>query len=381
MAEESGSRGLADRALALIASGQAVSRTELARHLGAAPSTVSTTVQQLLSRGLVIEEGSQPSGGGRPRKVLRVGNSGGYALAADVGRHHLRVARVRAGGRTESIVATSFDVSTGPEEGLAVIGKALRGVVQGASGSLRAVGVSLPGPVDVAIGGVYRPSSMPGWDGFRVRDWLEEQFGVPAVVENDANLMAIGENAARRLDHQNSITIKAGSAIGAGVIIEGRLHRGATGAAGDITHVRVEAAEGIPCSCGNVGCLETVASGAALVDMLSEQGAKFADVVEVVDAARNGHSQATTAVRQAGALLGEVLSANVNFFNPHAVYLGGILSTLEPFVASVRSRLYDGCHPIVTQQLTIEPTLLGIDTGLVGAGVHALQDVMSQALA
>jgi predicted NBD/HSP70 family sugar kinase len=174
--------------------------------------------------------------------------------------------------------------------------------------------------------------------------------------------------------------VKVGSGIGAGVIADGRLYRGATGGAGEITHVRVEAAQDTPCSCGNTGCLETVASGAALVRILRERGLRVAATEDVVRLATDADPEATRAVRRAGGYLGRVLAANVNFFNPDAVYLGGILSTLEPFVAAVRSQLYEGCHPLVTQHLVIERTSLGADAGLAGAGQFALQRALARAM-
>lgn len=106
----------------------------------------------------------------------------------------------------------------------------------------------------------------------------------------------------------------------------------------------------------------------------------MAGTEDVVRLALDADPEATRAVRQAGRYLGQVLAANVNFFNPDAVYLGGILSTLEPFVAAVRSQLYEGCHPLVTQHLVIERTSLGADAGLAGAGQFALQRALAQAM-
>jgi predicted NBD/HSP70 family sugar kinase len=209
---------------------------------------------------------------------------------------------------------------------------------------------------------------------------LEDRFGALAAIENDANCMAVGEHSVQPVERRQSIMVKTGSAIGAGIIVGGRLYRGAAGAAGEITHVRIEAADDIPCSCGNTGCLETVASGAALVRVLRERGKDVASPEDVVRLASDADPEATRAVRQAGRYLGLVLAANVNFFNPDAVYLGGILSTLEPFVAAVRSQLYEGCHPLVTEHLAIERASLGADAGLVGAGQFALQRALAHAL-
>jgi predicted NBD/HSP70 family sugar kinase len=376
-----GVSSLAERVLELLASGQATTRTEIGALLGAAPSTVSFTVSQLLDLGLVAEEGTVSSAGGRPRKVLRLGGSDGFAVAAELGGRHAHVGVVLPGGGLTEVSTVPFPTADGPDGALPGLAETLADLVDRHGRSLlRGVGLSLPGPVDVASGMVTLPSRMPGWNRFPVRAWLEDRFGVPAAIENDANCMAVGEHTVQPAGRRQSIMVKTGTAIGAGVIADGRLYRGGTGAAGEITHVRVEAGHDIPCSCGNTGCLETVASGAALVRILRERGLTVTSTEDVVRLASDSDPEATRAVRQAGRYLGQVLAANVNFFNPDAVYLGGILSTLEPFVAAVRSQLYEGCHPLVTQHLVIERASLGADAGLVGAGQFALQRALAHAL-
>uniref|UniRef100_A0A942SYH7 ROK family protein n=1 Tax=Neobacillus citreus TaxID=2833578 RepID=A0A942SYH7_9BACI len=372
---------LSARVLELVASGQASSRTEIATLLAAAPSTVSHVVASLLAHGLLAEEGTDVSTGGRPRKVLRIGGADEYAVAADVGGGHARIGVVRPGGALESVADVPFALADGPTAGLQRLAGMLERLAdeQGRAG-LRGVGLSLPGPVDVEAGVVDLPSRMPGWNGFPVAAWLTERFGLPAVVDNDANCMAAGEQSVQDPSRRQTITVKAGSAIGAGIVIDGRLYRGSTGSAGDITHVRIDAAGDTPCSCGNTGCLETVASGAALVRILSSAGVAVESTADVVRLASDAHPEATRAVRLAGRYLGEVLAANVNFFNPDAVYLGGILSTLDPFIAAVRSQLYESCHPLMTQHLVIEPVSLGADAGLVGAGQFALQRGLTASL-
>ncbi|SEG91232.1 Sugar kinase of the NBD/HSP70 family, may contain an N-terminal HTH domain [Actinacidiphila yanglinensis] len=376
-----GTPSLAERVLELIASGQGTSRAELAERLGASASTISLTVGQLVSRGLVAEQGTSASTGGRPRKILRIGATDEFAVAADLGGLHARIGVVLPGGELTDVSTVPFSIADGPEVALPELAGTLEALAERhGRRRLRGVGFSLPGPVDVQSGAVTLPSRMPGWNRFPVADWLQERFGVPAAVENDANCMAVGEHAVQPVERRQSIMVKIGSAIGTGIIADGKLYRGATGAAGDITHVRIDAAGDTPCSCGNTGCLETVASGAALVRILRERGAKVESLADVVRLASDADPLATGAVRQAGSYLGTVLAANVNFFNPDAVYLGGILSTLEPFVAAVRSRLYEGCHPLVTEHLTIARASLGADAGLFGAGLFALQRAMARAL-
>ncbi len=358
-----------------------MSRTELAELLEAAPSTISLTVSQLVERGLVAEHGTRASTGGRPRKVLRLGGTDEFAVAADLGSRHARIGVFLPGGELADVSTVPFAISDGPEAALPRLAETLSTLAERRGRDrLRGVGLALPGPVDVESGTVTLPSRMPGWNKFPVGAWLRDHFGVPAAVENDANCMALGEHANQPGERRQSVTVKIGSAIGAGIIVDGRLYRGATGSAGDITHVRIDAAGDTPCSCGNTGCLETVASGSALVRILNERGCRVRSLEDVVRLASDADPQATRAVRQAGGYLGQVLAANINFFNPDAVYLGGILSTLEPLVAAVRSQLYEGCHPLMTEHLTIERASLGADAGLFGAGQFALQSALTRAL-
>jgi predicted NBD/HSP70 family sugar kinase len=233
--------------------------------------------------------------------------------------------------------------------------------------ALRGIGISLPGPVDPVVGAVDRPSRMPGWPGFRVGEHLAARFGVPVAVDNDANLAALGEHRLRLGDAHHSITVKAGTSIGSGIIVDGRLHRGATSAAGDITHTRIDIDAGVACACGNVDCLETVASGAGMVRLLRAAGYEVDTTAEVLKLALDADPTASHLVRQAGTHLGQVLSGVVNFFNPHALFLTGSLSSSEPFIAAVRSRVYASCHPLVTQTLTIEAAKTGADAILYGA--------------
>ena len=176
------------------------------------------------------------------------------------------------------------------------------------------------------------------------------------------------------------MVVKAGTGIGSGLVVEGRLHRGRGGVAGDISHVRVAAGGGNPCSCGNRGCLETVASGAALIRGLREAGVELASAAEVMAAAENAHPEVPPAVRRAGLLLGEVLATVVNFANPDAVLLGGALSGAEAFVAAVRGALYERCLPLATRELRIDRVRTGADTALVGAGALTLEEVFDEAV-
>jgi predicted NBD/HSP70 family sugar kinase len=367
----SGSR--ARQIVELVARGEALSRSDVARVLAIAPSTASVRVQELVDAGILRETGEGPSSGGRRPRRLSLGGTHQRVLAAELGGEHARLGVLDLGGRLWQTKTIPITISDGPEATLDLVEAGLRSLADNVN--IRAVGIALPGPVHFETGDVDQPSRMPGWPGFQVGAALRDRFGVPAVVDNDANLMALGEHY-RSLDRgQHSITVKAGTAIGSGIIVAGSVHRGATAAAGDITHTRIAEAADIPCSCGNYGCLETIASGAGLVRQMRERGVDVSGAADVLERARNGDPISTALVRTAGTHLGQVLAGVVNFFNPHAVFLTGSMSASEPFVAAVRSRVYEGCHPLVTQTLRIEPAQTGPDAALYGAARLALEHV------
>ena len=152
-----------------------------------------------------------------------------------------------------------MDIALGPEPVLAHMYESAEHLVKLAGRDLTdviAVGIGLPGPVEFTTGRPSNPPIMPGWDGFDVPEWVRRHLNVPVHVENDVNIMALGERALFFPDVDDVIFVKVATGIGAGVISGGRLQRGAQGTAGDIGHVRVERGAGIACPCGNMGCLK-----------------------------------------------------------------------------------------------------------------------------
>lgn len=366
--------GSAAHVLELVANGTAASRADLVRHLGLAASTVSLRVQELVEAGLLAESGEGASRGGRRPRLLRVADRGAVALAADLGSHHLRTGAVGLTGDAFDLAERAFDLTAGPGPALdALVGQltVLAERQRAAGRTVRGVGVGFPGPVDADGARIIAPSRMPGWHLFPLRDRLADRLGLPVVLDNDANMMALGEHRAAHPARRHLVVVKAGRGIGSGVISDGRLHRGARGSAGDISHVRVDEAARLPCSCGNIGCLETVASGAAIAAALRRTGLAVDSTTDILRLVENGRPHATTLVRQAGRDIGAVLAVVVNFFNPEAVVLGGALSRAQPLVAAVRGMLYERCLPMATSELTIDAAVCGPDAGLLGAG-HAV---------
>jgi predicted NBD/HSP70 family sugar kinase len=385
--------GTSSAILRAVAGGAATDRAALARRIGLAPSTVTVKVGELIAAGVLVEAGAASATGGRPARVLRLTPDGGCILAAELGRHHARIGLLDMSGALVRSSDLALDVAAGPEPVLEELVRAwtdLRGAIP--ASAVRAVGVALPGPVSSRRGAVDSPAAMPGWHRFGVGAHLSAQLGLPAVVENDANAMALGEctalGAAPGEDDDedapappgapaNLLFVKAGSSVGCGLVLDGRLYRGATALAGDIGHVVVGATGDAPCNCGNRGCLDTVVGGSYILADLRSRGIDAHEPIDIARLVGDGDAVATTRVRAAGRLLGQTLSAVVNFVNPDAVVLGGLISTLEPFVAAVRSQLYENCHPLATRDLRIAQSVAGADAGVLGVGQLALRQALT----
>ncbi|MEV4494256.1 ROK family transcriptional regulator [Micromonospora arborensis] len=379
-------RGGPRELLRWVATGAAVSRADLSRLSGLSPSTVSQRVEALINQGLLEETGAGRSRGGRRPRQLAVPTGGAVVGAIDLGAHHARVGTLDLSGRVVQARTLPVRIEDGPEAVLGALLAEVTTLVGGdpaaggsVSGALRGIGIGIPGPVQHATGRIVSPSRMPGWNGFDVAAFCAGRVDVPVIVDNDANLMALGAHRTTHSELDHAIYIKAGTGIGSGVISSGRLHRGAQGSAGDISHCRVVADPAPPCTCGNAGCLEAVASGAALVTALRGQGVPVSDLTGVIRLIDDGDRQATALARQAGRAVGEILAVVVNFFNPQVVAIGGRLADCEPLLASMRATLYERCLPLATQTLLIERVAAGQDVGITGAAHLVIDHVVAAA--
>ncbi len=361
--------------LALIRSGAAVSRSDVARVLGISASTAAGRVQALLDHGYLREAGDGASQGGRRPRRLALRTDSGAVAAADLGSHHATLALFDIGGQILAEHQRPVRVADGPAAVLAWVHDEVVRMAADLAVPLRGITVGVPGPVDARSGRVVSPSRMPGWNGTDVRAVLAERTDLPVLVDNDANLMALGEYCADPADHL--VFVKAGTGIGCGVIASGRLHRGAVGAAGDISHLAVHGFEEVACSCGRNGCLDAVASGAALVRDLTAAGVPVEDTAAVVELSRDADPTTTRMLREAGRSTGEVLATIVNFFNPDVLVIGGQFSRAEAFVASIRSALYERCLPMATEHLRINTTGTGRLAGVIGAGRLMIEHLLA----
>ncbi|MFG6198774.1 ROK family transcriptional regulator [Nonomuraea sp. JJY05] len=364
--------------LRLVATGKAESRADLARLSGLAASSVSLRVEELIDAGLLAEEGSGTSRGGRRPRRLRLSPGAGVLAVADLGAHHVRLGLLDLSGTPLVIEERGCEITDGPQVTLDRIADAFDELLAAhvpPSIPLRGVGTGIPGPVDPSSLRVVTPSRMPGWNEFPVAGHLAARYDLPILVENDANLMAAGE-ARWWPGSQNLMVVKAGTGIGCGVIVNGRLHRG-RGAAGDISHVRVRSDSSVVCACGHPDCLEAYASGAALMASLREAGIEVTRTADIVTLVNDAVPEATSLARTAGRRIGEVLTVLVNFFNPDVVAVGGSLSAAEPLLTSIRAAVWERCLPLATRDLEIAPARGGRDAALLGAGTLLLEAALA----
>jgi predicted NBD/HSP70 family sugar kinase len=363
--------------LRLIRHGAATTRGDLVTTTGLARSTISQRVDALLSQRLLVAETDAASTGGRPAQVLSFNREAGFVLAADLGATHGRLAVTDLAGTIRDEEAHDIAISDGPEAVLGWLQDGLERLTRAATGTLLGVGIGLPGPVEYATGVAIAPPIMPGWDGYPVAQRLRDRFGAPVLVDNDANVMALGERSRAWPDTEHLMFVKVGTGIGAGLISHGRPLRGAQGAAGDIGHIHVRDHDDVLCRCGNRGCLEAVAGGGALALQLTAAGLPAADVRDVVLRFREGHPEATAMIRAAGRRLGEVLAASVNAFNPAVIVIGGDLAEVdEPLLAGVREVVYQRAVPLGTRSLRIVPSTLGERAGVIGAAIMAIEHAL-----
>lgn len=369
--------------LTLIGSGQADTRPAIVKQTGLAASTVSAAVSRLVEAGVISETDESVSTGGRRARRLVTSDGVGSLALVELGAHHSLVALTDP---TQGVArATSFlvDIASGPEAVLAAVMEEVSRQEKAAGVRVGGLALAVPGPVDAEHTRVIRPARMPGWDGINVAEEVARHCGLPAIIDNDARAGAVGESVYRRrlegvTPIDTLIYVKAGSAIGGAYLVDGVPLVGQGGLAGDISHIPVDAASGRPCKCGNVGCLETIASADSIRADLAATGLVYENNAQLLAAARDGVPAVATAIRQAGTLLGLSLAHLVSFLAPQGVILGGALSAVDAFTAGVRAALHQSCLPSIMEDLVIESSRSGRDAALWGLSTLTPQKISKE---
>lgn len=382
----------------LVRRGRASTRQQLAQMTGMGRNTISSLLNTAVALGLIAPNGSGPSTGGRAPATWRFRQEDGLVLVAGVHSSTLRLAVTDLGGAPVECRTLPWSITRGPAPTLAEAAARLRDMVGPLDRPVWAAGASLPGPIDQESGRPTAPPIMPGWDGFDVVAVMEEALGVPAVTSNDVNTMLLGhavtlqDQAHRR--PRDILYLQVGTGIGAGLMSNGLLHRGADGAAGDIGHVRVTGNDAVVCRCGRTGCLEAIAGGWAVMRDARRAGAEGTSpflrerlagsddltIDDVVAGVTAGDTECVTLMVRSATAVGDALAMIVSFFNPGRVVLAGPMPQGCPLFLQVARRIVDErALALATHDLELVPAEDSLDDEMRGTAILAVNALFDRA--
>jgi glucokinase-like ROK family protein len=364
-----------------------ISRSEISNITGWSKAKASQEIRSLVDKGYLVEVGEGVSQGGRKPRLLHINNQLGYIAGIDVGATSLDIALADVTGLILRQCSETTDVHLSPETVLGRCSELLLELIQAQGATpdqILGIGVGVPGPVDFARGVLVAPPLMPEWENFPIRDFFKRTFlSAFVVVDNDVNIMALGEQRAgdgAGVDH--FIFVKIGTGIGAGIISNGKIHRGSDGCAGDIGHICVDK-KGPLCACGNTGCLEAMAAGPAIASKAIDAARNGISPIlsqmreanrgglrpeDVNAACREGDQAALDIIRESGKMIGDVLASLVNFFNPSHIFIGGGISNFgNHLLVAIRQAVLQRSLPLATTHLSIKFSRVGSNVGIIGA--------------
>lgn len=371
-----------------------VAKAEIVRLTELTLATVTEHVDFLVGSGVLREVEFGASSGGRRPKLYGFNADAGRILAIDLESTHVRVAVTDFNSRIlHQAESDDIDVARGPEVTLGEVAEIADSVIRAAGAKpsdVKGIGIGLPGPVSFTDALPSSLSIMPGWENYPIRSFWKSRFQCPSYVDNNVYTMALGERTheAHRTP-SDLIFVKIGNGIGAGIIRDGQVYRGATEHAGEIGHTNIGHVE--LCYCGNRGCLEAFAGGRAiaaraeaearagrserLAAMLAEK--KKLGLRDVIKALEDSDPIAVALIRDSGSAIGRVLAGLVNFINPsHIVVGGGVSQVGDVLLASIRQAIYQHALPLLTRRLSIEHSAVGPNAGLIGAALLALDNAI-----
>ena len=372
-----------------------ISRAELAQRMDLSRAAMTAIVNDLIDTDVVRETESRSSQSGRPPISLEVNATRGRVAGIDMGASHLTVALADFSAQVIDEIEIAFDVAQGPEPSIAQAESLLFELLEKNDlrlDQIHAIGLGVPGPIVSEAGLVVAPPIMPGWDGYPIRKTLENKWGRPVSLNNDAELGVLGEWAYGAGRGENDLAfIKVGSGIGAGLLFNGQIYHGATGSAGEIGHLTIDE-NGPLCDCGNTGCLEALSGGKALARQAREAVTKGQRTLlanmgpveeltarDVAAAARRGDLVSQQIIARAGTYLGIAIAGMVNIFNPRMVIVGGGVSQMgDLLLQPIRDAVHRRSLPAAAQTVKINTAVLRRRSSSMGAVVQALSIALHQ---
>ena len=336
---------------------------------------MSNIVQALRLRGLVTSTDTEHHG--RRGRGVRLSGKNGYVVGIDFGHRHLSVALANVAQEVLGEQTRRLKAGHRHEDGLRLAAELVQTLLEDAGARREDVvgaGMTLPAPMDSRSHEVGAPSVLPGWVGVNAPEVASERLGFQVHVDNDANLAAMAEHmwgAGRGVD--NLVYLLLGEGIGAGLILEGRLFRGGSGAAGEIGHITIDEL-GKVCRCGNRGCLETIVSTTQVLALLEPTHGTDLTLLDVVSAARRGDVGARRVLADTGRTIGVAVANLCNILNPELILVGGELAQADDLLLDPMREIVSRYGvPGAVRELHIRPAQLGTRSALLGAvaiGLH-----------
>ena len=346
-------------------------RQQLQVLLGLSRATLVERLDMLTRLRMIRTAGHDASSGGRRAALLEVDRTSRVAVVVWLGASHVSVGVADLAGTVLTDHTERLPLGHTPADVVPWLVDTAREQLAdtGRGGDVTACGLAVPGQIDQPTGISIMPPTMAAWRDHPLRDELADGLGVDVLLENDANALAYGEYLAAGRRQSTVLGVAVGTGIGAGVVIGGKPHRGATGCAGEIGHIRIEDRDE-RCGCGRRGCVAALASGKALIRQLRGDGVRaLPDVIRRVE---SGDQHAVALATDAGRLVGTVLATVVTILNPHVVRVGGEIGGLAPFRTGLAETLTQQAHEVAANGLDVGPAVLGEQAPLVGmAGLAA----------
>src|SRR5690625_2563661 len=353
-----------------IRTNQPISRAQIAKDSKLTPPTVSNIVKELLEQEIVRESELGVSKGGRKPTMLEINNNRFYVIGVDVGPNTIDCLLTDLSGKVLKRSSSKLNNELTNEKLLTILKNIIHEIMQGISDQRKiiGIGVAMHGVVDVEFGmSLFAPnlklSNIP------IKEELEKEFDLVVKVENDARAMALGESWFGKHDYPLSmLTVNIGSGIGAGIVLNGKLYHGDNDLAGEVGHMTIDM-NGSLCDCGNKGCLQTFATGSAIVNRANQYVTKtVTSGEEVYQLALDGHEEYIKILEETGKIIGIGLTNLIHIINPELIVLGGGVTKsqqflLRPIKEEIRAR---GLTADATQ-IKVVISKLGDDATLLGA--------------
>jgi glucokinase-like ROK family protein len=368
-----------------------INRMGITELSGVSKSTISLQINKLIKLGLIEEK--IPTDASQRKLKLRICEHIGAVAGVFLGITKLTMAIYTLDMSVIAEKEYPFDSINDPVETNGIIIEQLKLLCREHQiKTLWGIGIGFPFPVNFREGKPDSPPNVPLWHGYPLKDIYEKEFGCPVLVDNDVNVMALGEGfRGCTVNESDFLFIKAGTGIGSGLIVDGDIYRGANGCAGDIGHIAVDGSSA-QCHCGNTGCLEAVAGGKALAEkakQLAESGKSpylkaimdtgvELTAAHISEGAIHADFACIQLIKHAGKAIGEVAAKLVNFFNPSSLVIGGGLTGFgNIFIGAIREAVISRSPHLATYDLNVRMSELEGKAGPIGAGTLILEYIFS----